>query len=61
MMDNVQSTIHDYYPSAVPTFLSLMFNMSVSLLDLLPFIMDIRLHSLVVLMSFASCQHIYTV
>jgi hypothetical protein len=54
-MDNVQNSIHDYYPNPVPTFLSLMFNMSASLLDLLPFIMDIRRHSLVVLISFASC------
>jgi hypothetical protein len=60
-MDNVQYRIYYYYPSPVPTFLSLMFNMSVSLLDLLPFIMDIRRHSLVVLISFASCEHIYTI
>jgi hypothetical protein len=60
-MDNIQNSICDYYPSPVPTFLSLMFNMSVSLLDLLPFIMDIRRHSLVVLRSFASCEHMYTI
>jgi hypothetical protein len=31
--------------------------MSVSLLDRLPFMMDILRHSLVVLISFASCEH----
>jgi hypothetical protein len=44
----------------VPTFLSLMLSMSVSLLDLLPFIIDILRHSFVVLMSFASCKCIHT-
>jgi len=49
-------TLHIIYHSLEPTFLSLMLNMSVSLLALLPFIMDIRRHSLVVLISFASCE-----
>jgi hypothetical protein len=46
------------YNNLDPTFLSLIFNMSVSLLDLLPFMMDIRRHNFVVLMSFASCEDI---